>query len=118
YVFDHNKNSTKTSTSTSASTGSASTPVSADNFVNVIQDDGSITQHNAVQIGKTTDEADIITALHDSCTGKNTYVTVNHAVFEGGKNFKQDGNFAEINATACTALAKSADDLAGSGSAN
>ncbi len=104
------KNHYKSTTTTSAT---AATP-----FVNVIQADDSVTQDTPSQIAKTTDEAYILTALHNSCTGGGTYVTVNFAVFDGNSNFKQDGNYAVINAGRCDVMAKTLNDLAGSGSEN
>jgi hypothetical protein len=87
-------------------------------FVNVIQEDSSITQVTLDKIAKTADEASILTALHNACNGTDTYVTVNHVVFDGTPNFVQSGNYADINATACSPIAKTLDDLGGSGSAN
>ncbi len=102
----------------SKETVSKTPPAETAPFVNVIQDDSSITQFTPDKIAKTTDQAAILTALHNTCSGNDKYVTVSHVVFDGGPSFAQEGNYAEINATACTPLAKTLDDLGGSGSAN
>lgn len=88
----------------------ASTP-----FVNVIQQDETVTQSTPEKVGKTADQVAILTTLHDSCTGNDTYVTVNTVTFEDGSNYIQDGKYASINATACSKIAKSLNDLEGSG---
>ena len=87
-------------------------------FVNVIQDDSTVIQVTPDKIAKTDDEITILTALHDTCTDSLTYVTVNHVVFDGNSNFIQGGSHAKINASVCTGVAKTLDDIGGSGSAN
>lgn len=94
------------------------TTTGATAFVNVIQDDSSITQLAPDKIAATADQQAILTALHNTCASSDTYVTVNHAVFDGTDNFMQEGNYAEINASACSPLAKNLSDLSGSGFAN
>lgn len=93
--------------------------VSQGDYVNVIQEDTSITNVSPNKIAKTTDQALILQALHETCADKNaSSVTVNHAVFEGDVNFKQEGGYAEINASKCDPKVTNLDDLgAGSGSA-
>ena len=87
-------------------------------YMNVIQNDESVTHVSPNDIAKTADQVGILKSLHLLCKdAKATYVTVNHAVFDGGPNFKQEGNFAEINAGRCAAPAKNIDDIGGSGSA-
>ncbi len=124
---NHNKTTSNSTTATTTTTKPATTTTPAKTttpatqvspFVNVIQDDSSVVQVTPDKIAKTTDEVNILTALHNTCTASSTYVTVNHVVFDGNPNFKQDGNYAEINASACTNIAKTIDDIGGSGSAN
>lgn len=113
------QNLTVASSATQAKKKAASpTPTPAFAFVNVIQDDTSITQVTPDKIAKTSDEIGILNALRAGCTGQDTYVTVNHAVFDGTLNFRQDGTHAVINATGCSPVAKSVADLGGSGANN
>jgi Tfp pilus assembly protein PilV len=93
-------------------------PTPPEAFVNVIQDDDSVIQVTPDKIAKTTDQANILTAMHNTCTSNSTYVTVNHIVFDGNTSFIQDGTHAKINATSCSDIAKTLDDLGGSGSSN
>jgi hypothetical protein len=83
---------------------SASTPTSKpqDGYVNVIQSDNSLNQVTPEQIAKTTDQANILRALHDSCSGEpNHNVTVKSLVFDGRSDFIQDGTHAYIIAGVC-----------------
>jgi hypothetical protein len=107
----------KKATDKSLTTASSSTPTSVP-FVNVIQADNSVTQETPEHAAKTSDQAAILTALHNKCTGSDNYVTINSAVFDGTTNFKQDGTHAVINASACSSIVKTIDDLEGSGANN
>lgn len=93
--------------------------VSSTAFINVIQEDGTITQEQPSTVTKNQDQIDILTVLHNRCTGSQTYITVNHVAFDSGdNNFQIVGKYAYINASICDAKAAKVDDLAGSGSAN
>lgn len=124
YNNHNNKPTTNTiapTTTTKPATTKTDTPKSAiptTPFVNVIQDNSSITQETPEKIGKTADQIAILTALHNTCTGSNNYVTVDHAVFDGTLQFEQEGNYAAINATVCSPLAKARVDLGVSWSGN
>lgn len=114
------KNNTATNMPiTVAKTAASPKPVAttaSDNYVNTIQADGSVKQETPEQIAKTTDEANILKALHDSCSGQaDRNVTVNVVVFDGNSNFKQDGTHAMINAGVCEKIGKTLDDVGGSG---
>jgi hypothetical protein len=77
-------------------------------YVNVVEADHSVIQVTPDKIAKTKDEANILTALHNgfSCTGSSNYITVGYNVFDGNDlNFKQNGNYAEINASVCSPTA-------------
>ena len=121
---NHNKTTTPTTTSTTttptktttAPTKTTPTTTQESNYVNVIQSDSSVTQETPAQIAKTTDQANILKALHDSCSGQSTAnVTVNIVVFDGSPNFKQDGTHAVINAGVCDKVGKTIDDVGGGG---
>lgn len=126
-VYNNNKktNDKETDNATTNSSAKQETSTTGDNitapiakitpFVNVIQSDSSVMQATPDKIAKTSDETNILTALHNSCSGDANYVTVNHAVFDGAPNYKQDGNYAVINASVCDKVAKTMDDIGGSG---
>lgn len=107
------KNHNKTATTTSST--KTTTPTTQDgSYVNVIQSDSSVTQETPAKIAKTTDQANILKALHDSCSGQSaTNVTVNIVVFDGSSNFIQDGTHAVINAGVCDKVGKTIDDVGG-----
>ena len=103
-------------TTTVTSTTTKETPPSE--FVNVIQDNENVIQVAPSKIAKTADQAKILQALHELCKdATHSYVTVNHIVFDGNSNFKQDGNYAEINISRCDPKSNTLADLGGSGAA-
>lgn len=81
-------------------------------FVNVIQEDGSIIQMTPEQFGKTDDQIAMLNMLHNTCTGADKNVTVNHSIDAA---FKQDGNYAAMNTTPCDPVVSSINQLQGSG---
>lgn len=112
---------TKTSTSntpetTTPTNNTNATPVTS--FVNIIQDDESVTQSTPDRIAKTSDQIGVLNALHGRCKGDSNYVTVNHVVFDDNTNYKQEGNYAYINANVCDNIVKNLDELVGSGTSN
>lgn len=125
YLVYKNNHKTTTATvatksSTTSSTKSNASPVTPQgNYVNVIQDDSTVTQVTPSKISTTTDEAKILQAMHETCKDSaSANVTVNHAVFDGSDNFKQSGNYAAINASKCNTPVTSLDQLGGSAGMN
>lgn len=117
-VVKRNHADTKVSHNSVASKDNSDSSPSPDAFINVIQAEGSIvTQQSPKQLAKTADQEAILTSLHQGCSGTDTYVTVNQVVFDGNDNFKQDGNYAVINASRCEPIAHNLEELGGSGSA-
>lgn len=113
----NNKQTTVAVQSAGSATNTA--PVSSTAFINVIQEDGTITQEQPSTVAKNQDQIDILTVLHNRCTGSQTYITVNRVAFDSGdNNFRIVGKYAYINASVCDAKAAKVDDLAGSGAAN
>lgn len=109
---------TKNNTSQENKTESSSNSSELTDYVNVIQEDGSIIQVTPKKIAKTDDQAKILEVLHGMCKDtKNSYVVISSVVFDGNANFMQDGNYATINASRCYPIAFKLEDLGGSGSA-
>jgi hypothetical protein len=118
YKNNHKTVVTKVVTVTKAIDSSTSSPPQG-NYVNVIQDDSSVTQVAPDKIAKTTDEAKILQVMHETCKdSSSSNVTVNHAAFDGSTNFKQSGNYASINAGKCDKPVTTLDQLGGSGALN
>ncbi len=113
-----NVTTAKSSTSSSAKPNtSPATPQG--NYVNVIQDNSTVTQVTPSKIAMTTDQAKILQAMHETCKDSSSAnVTVNHAVFDGSDNFRQSGNYAAINAGKCNTPVTTLDQLGGSGAMN
>ena len=99
-------NSSETPTDTDKKTGSSLSTTSPTAYVNVIQDDDSVTQKKPEEVAKTADQLAILKVLHATCTNKYTYLTVNRVVFDGAPNYIQDGNYAKINIGVCDDLIK------------
>lgn len=99
-------------------TSQVATETPEDDYINVIQADTSMTNVSPAKIAKTADQAKILQALHETCTDKNmSSVTVSYLVFAGGDNFKQSGNYAELNVSRCDPKTTNRDDIPGSGAA-
>jgi hypothetical protein len=86
-------------------------------FVEVIQSDDTIQTVGPSEIAKTDDQKGVLIALHKSCTEPASFVLVNHVVFDGNGNYKQDGNYAYINSS-CASAATDLSEIDGSGSAH
>lgn len=85
------------------------------NFVNVIQENNTVSQVTPEKIAKTPDQVSILTALYLSCAGEpSTQVTVNYVVFNGDTNFKQSAEHAVINAGVCGPKGSTLDEVGGS----
>ncbi len=125
YVYNNHKSKSNpvSSTSTTANqqatdTHPAATPSTAPKsvaFVNFVHSDGSVTQVTPDKVAKNADEIAILAAVHRSCTGKYTNVTVFTNVFSADGGYKKVGNYAQLNVNACVAAATNNAEAGGSG---
>jgi hypothetical protein len=106
--------------STSKATKKSDTPQTGMGVVNVINADETVSNLPISEVAKTKDQNEILEALQASCKDNNyKNVTVNYQVFSpGGVGlYKQEGNYAFINARSCDKTVSKLDELSGSGSA-
>ncbi len=108
YVYNQAlKNDTSNAPQSSVNTGYSNKQVAeVDNvsgtenaYVNVIQADDSIKEVTPDQIAKTDDQKGVLEAIHKSvCKAPDTNVVINQVTFTDGKNYRQVGDHAYINA--------------------
>jgi Tfp pilus assembly protein PilE len=76
-------------------------------FVQLNQDNNTVTQVTPSKLAKNTDQLRVLEALYSYCIGQTsgtysgTYIDVSPTVFTTGNDYKQSGNFAMINANIC-----------------
>jgi hypothetical protein len=76
----------------------------ADLFINVIEADNVATQKRPEDIAKTTNQAAVLRALHDTCSGDSTFITVSYQVFSERYLYVEDADHAYIVASKCTPI--------------
>lgn len=110
-LFVYRNHTSKTNSNSSKSVTTKPTA-----YLNVVNDDGSITQATPESITKTADQVSILASLRARCDNTQwSYITVNKNVFSDKDLYKQDGNYAKIDAHVCVAPSKSISDYEGSG---
>jgi uncharacterized protein (UPF0333 family) len=127
YVFSSNRSKNDSLNNTaklqkSASSAAKKTDINQTDIkvVNVINPNESVSNLPISEVAKTKDQNEILEALHASCKDNNyKNITVNYQVFSpGGVGlYKQEGNYAFINARSCDKTVSKLDELSGSGSA-